>query len=33
MKILIADDEGDLTNALKAMLTREYFSVDVVNNR
>lgn len=32
MRILVADDEGDLTNALKAMLTGEHYSVDVVNN-
>jgi len=32
MRILIADDEDDLTNALKAMLTVEHYSVDVVNN-
>ena len=30
MRILVADDERDLAEALEAMLKREHFSVDVV---
>ena len=32
MRILVADDERDLAQALEAMLKREHFSVDVVDN-
>lgn len=32
MRILIADDEHDLTAALTAILTHEHYSVDVVDN-
>ena len=30
MRILVADDERDLAQALEAMLKREHYSVDVV---
>ena len=30
MRILVADDERDLAEALEAMLKREHYSVDVV---
>lgn len=32
MRILVADDERDLAQALEAMLKREHYSVDVVDN-
>ncbi|MCQ5130071.1 response regulator transcription factor [Butyricicoccus faecihominis] len=32
MRILIADDETDLTDALQDILAREHYSVDVVDN-
>ena len=32
MRVLVADDEAAMTRALEALLKREHYSVDVVNN-
>ena len=32
MRILVADDEPEMTRVLEALLTREHFSVDVVHD-
>ena len=32
MRILVADDEPDMTMVLEALLKREHYSVDVVHN-
>ena len=32
MRVLVADDEAAMTLALEALLKREHYSVDVVNN-
>ena len=32
MRILVADDELEMTRVLEALLTREHFSVDVVHD-
>lgn len=32
MRILVADDEPEMTMALEALLKREHYSVDVVHN-